>query len=521
MARTAVLLLTITLLHASVDETARADDKPRSLLGVNTDRLVNYSPACPTIDAIKTSQRFGSPRDPQDGKVQLDADGWPTADFGVLVHNDVPGVTGAYKLSCDGKANVSGLWGKTVVTNVDFDGKRTTADVEYRGGGPMAITLTGTANGVRNLKLLRPGYTSDEQVFTDDYLKSKEPFGAVRLMNWTLTNDSKVSRWDDRCKPTDAQWSIKGGPWEPWLDYAAKHHKDLWLCVPHQADDDYVRKLAELCKARLGDAPVHLFLEHTNEYWNRQFKQAKWIEEKAKQVAGEWKLDEPRAGSDDLRHRYHAKRTLDIGRIFREVVGEDDLRIRPVLTGQLAVPDATVKAVEWIEHHHGPAKKHLYGVAPAMYFGNNGDKVASLEASAQALAEHLQSSAGNWSKPGSKTGAAYRKFHELAKRKSIRTIAYEGGADLGQAPGKIKKEDLKRFIAARAQCQAHPATGEALKRHFDWWFANGGQEYFYYKDFSIYNKSGYYGLSNDPTRIDTPKYKAAIAAAKKHTADAP
>jgi hypothetical protein len=40
---------------------ARAAEPARSLLGVNTDRLVNYSPACPTIDAIKTSQRFGSP----------------------------------------------------------------------------------------------------------------------------------------------------------------------------------------------------------------------------------------------------------------------------------------------------------------------------------------------------------------------------------------------------------------------------------------------------------------------------
>ena len=495
--------------------------EPRSLLGVNTDKLLNYSPACPTIDAIKSSKRFGSPRNPQDDKVALDEDGWPTEDFSVLVHADVPGVAGVYKLSCDGKADVSGYWGRTRVSNVKFDGKQTTADVEYRGGGAMAITLTGTTNGVRNLKLLRPGYASDEAVFTDDYLKSKAPFGAVRLMNWTLTNDSKVSKWDERCKVTDAQWSIKGGPWEPWLDYAVKHGKDLWLCVPHQADDDYVRKLAELCRERLGDAPVHLYLEDTNEYWNRQFKQAKWMEEQAKRAPADWRLNEPPTGSAELRHRYHAKRTLDIGRIFREVFGADDPRVRPVLTGQLAVPDATVKAVEWIERHHGPAKQHLYGVASAMYFGNNGDKMGRADVTAEELAEHLRSAAGNWAKPGSKTGAAQRKFNELAKRTGIRTIAYEGGADLGQAPGKLRKQDLPRFIAARAACQAHPATGQALEAHFDWWFSNGGQEYFYYKDFSIYNKSGYFGLSNDPTKIDTPKYRAAIAAAEKYTDAAP
>ena len=501
---------------------ARAAEPARSLLGVNTDRLLNYSPACPTIDAIKSSKRFSSPKDPTDGKAPVDADGWPTADFSVLVHADVPGVDGVYKLSCDGKATVTGRWGKTSVTNLKFDGKQTTADVEYRGGAaPMAISFTGTDGGVRNLKLLRPGYESDEQVFTDDYLESKAPFGAVRLMNWTTTNDSTVARWDDRGKVTDAQWSIKGGPWEPWLDYAAKHHKDLWLCVPHQADDDYVRKLAELCKERLGDAPVHLYLEHTNEYWNRQFKQAKWIEERAKQADAGWKLNDPPTGSGELRHRYHAKRTLDIGRIFREVFGADDPRVRPVLTGQLAVPDATEKAVEWVERHHGPAKQHLYGVASAMYFGNNGDKMGRSDVTGQELADHLCSAAGNWAKPGSKTGAAQRKFNELAKRAGIRTIAYEGGADLGQAPGKLRKHELSRFIAARVQCQSLAATGEALERHFEWWFSNGGQEYFYYKDFSIYNKSGYFGLSNNPTKIDTPKYKAAIAAAKKYVNETP
>jgi hypothetical protein len=51
----------------------------RSLVGVNTDRLEYYSPACPTIDAIKTSQKFGSPRNPGDGTAAVDEDGWPTA----------------------------------------------------------------------------------------------------------------------------------------------------------------------------------------------------------------------------------------------------------------------------------------------------------------------------------------------------------------------------------------------------------------------------------------------------------
>jgi hypothetical protein len=517
------LLLAIAVLAAccfALPAPVHAAGEPRSLVGVNTDRLVNYSPACPTIDAIKTSQRFGSVRNPGDGKVALDADGWPIEDFSVLVHADVPGVAGVYKLSCDGKADVSGFWGRTTVANVKYDGKQTTADVHYRGGGAMAITFSNTSGGVRDIKLLRPGYDSDAAVFTDHYLASKAPFGAVRLMNWTLTNDSKVSRWDDRCKPTDAQWSIKGGPWEPWLDYAAKYHKDLWLNVPHLADDEYVRNLAQLCKERLGDAPVHLYLEHTNEYWNWQFKQAKWVDAEAKKRADEWQLNEPATSPGNLRHRYHAKRTLDIARIFREVFGEQDARIRPVLTGQLANPGATEDAVAWIERNHGPAKQFIYGVAPAQYFGNWAEKINRVDLTPQDLAEHLVKAAQHPAKAESKTGAAQRRFHDLAKKNGIRSMAYEGGVDLGHPPGKMSKEVLARFLAARTAAQFLPEAGEAVAAHLDWWFSTGGDEYFYYKDFSIYNKSGFFGLSNDPTKIDTPKYQAAIEAAKRYTTGA-
>ncbi len=52
----------------------------------------------------------------------------------------------------------------------------------------------------------------------------------------------------------------------------------------------------------------------------------------------------------------------------------------------------------------------------------------------------------------------------------------------------------------------------------NWWFTSGGNEFFYFEDFSIYNRSGYWGLTNHPTNLDTPKFKAAAEAAKAHPA---
>ena len=182
------LTLTLALLLAGTGRAAGAADEPRSLLGVNTDRLVNYSPACPTIDAIKTSQRFGSARNPGDGRVALDENGWPTDDFGVVVHADVPGVEGVYKLSCEGRARVSGIWGRTLVRNVTFDGKLTTADVEYKGGGAFALTFSGTSGGVRNLKLLRPGYTSDRYIASGSPLFSPMGNAGVGVVGEQITS---------------------------------------------------------------------------------------------------------------------------------------------------------------------------------------------------------------------------------------------------------------------------------------------------------------------------------------------
>jgi hypothetical protein len=489
----------------------------KTLVGINTDHLVYYSPACPTIDAIKTAQRFGTVRNPGDGKAKLDENGWPTDDFGVLVAADVPGIAGVYKLSCEGKASVFGAWGRTAVKNLKFDGKLTTADVEYRGGQAFALTLTHTEGGVRNLKLLRAGYTSDEQVFTNEYLKSKEPFGGVRLMNWSSTNHTKVSTWDDRCKPTDAQWSDreKGGPWEPWLDWAAKNNKDLWLCIPHLADDGYVRNLATLCKERVGNADVNLYLEDTNEYWNWQFPQAKWMDEQSRLRADEWKLNDPPGG--ETRHRYHARRTVEIGRIFRDVFGPAGAaRVRPVLTGQLAGARATEDAMNWLERQYAPAKDHIYAVACAPYFGTGGDVVNRIDLTPEQLADHLLNTAKRYSTPESKTAEGVRRYHEMARKAGVRSIAYEGGVDLGQAPPKIKGDVRKAYVNARVQSQFLPVTGAAITEYFNWWFTSGGQEFFYFQDFSIYNQSGYWGLSNDPTKLDTPKYQAAVDAAKKY-----
>jgi hypothetical protein len=76
--------------------------------------------------------------------------------------------------------------------------------------------------------------------------------------------------------------------------------------------------------------------------------------------------------------------------------------------------------------------------------------------------------------------------------------------------GTLNARRRARELAVQALYQIDVAE------YLDWWFTSGGDEFFYYKDFSPYSRSGYFGLSNVPGKIDTPKYQAAIEAAKKH-----
>ena len=63
--------------HASAEE--------HGWLGVNLDGLADYSSTETFNDAMKSSRRWGRPREPWKHEVKTDELGWPTEDAGVIV----------------------------------------------------------------------------------------------------------------------------------------------------------------------------------------------------------------------------------------------------------------------------------------------------------------------------------------------------------------------------------------------------------------------------------------------------
>lgn len=468
--------------------------KTMSRLGINLDRPVDFSPACPTIDAVKTARPFGSYANPADGKAPVDFDGWPKGDFGCVVHADVDNVTGTYKLSYSGTGMPSALWGARIA-NIKKTGSIETADDAVTAdliatGDTFGFRVSGAKN-VHNVKLFRPGYTSDAGVFTRDFVASKSPFGIIRLMNWTRTNDTTVKKWEARAKVTDAQWShpAKGAPWEPWLDYARALSKDLWLCLPHLADESYIDSLAKLCAERIGPA-ANVYLEDSNEIWNTQFIQGQALPGMA-------------AAAGMARMPFHALRTIKAGEIFRRHLPA--ARVRPVLAMQFSNYGEAAIATAWVKKTY-PNGSGLHAIAIAPYYANPGTPTATTP---QPYADHMLTTAKRWQAGQGDAIATINKFAALAKSIGGKLVGYEGGPDL--APGGDAAQ-----VAARAASQSLPGAGESLGIYLDTVFARGFDEFLIYKDFSPWNKSGYFGLSNQPGKFDGVKYKAAIAAAAKY-----
>src|SRR5258707_10487573 len=118
-------------------------------------------------DAMKHARKWGSVTTPWDESSPVDAQGWPTGDAAVVVlAGGVPAdIAGTYKLSFIGNAQVAPVASSFTAVNQVYDAatNTTTADLVVDDQlGQILISFVGQPGGVKNVRLMRPGYT-DEQ----------------------------------------------------------------------------------------------------------------------------------------------------------------------------------------------------------------------------------------------------------------------------------------------------------------------------------------------------------------------
>jgi hypothetical protein len=123
-----------------------------------------------------------------------------------------------------------------------------------------------------------PGFESRylQQPFHPYFVKSLERYSVLRYMDWAHTNEQKTVTWQQRLKVQHRTYSSEV-PLELMIQLSNTLGSAPWLCVPHTADDDYVRQMARMTLETLRD-DVLVYIEHSNEVWNLFFAQGRYAQ---------------------------------------------------------------------------------------------------------------------------------------------------------------------------------------------------------------------------------------------------
>ena len=224
------------------------------------------------------------------------------------------------------------------------------------------------------------------------------------------TNNSTLVNWSDR-NPKDfhTQGELIGVSYEWMIDLCNKLKKDIWICVPHSATDDYLIQMAQLFRDNL-DPDLTIYLEYSNEVWNWQFQQAHWVEA--------WRPNHWN------QQRAFGERCRIIFEIWHAEFGVGKDRVKRVIGTQAVVPSLAESAMAQV--------KEFDYLSPTWYFGYGGDCGDNLwNLGADATVQEILDC--------SRVGLTYqaillRQQHRNAKLYGAEVIEYEGGQHMTSNP---------------------------------------------------------------------------------------
>jgi len=484
----------------------------RSRLGINLSGIADWGTEHPFCDAFKTarpwiSQRNGAPWG-QGPALDLDEFGWvrrlePGTWAETLLFTAGHAPKGTYTCLHDGEGTLEIRGGGRITQRAP--GRLEFELLPEKGALFLQLRATHPDRPVRNIRVLMPDCdaTSDPGPFRPAFLNRWRGFNTIRFMDWMDTNNSEQRTWSDRPRPEDAIWSRRGVPVEIMIELCNRLGANPWFCMPHQADDDYVRQFAILVHARLRRDLV-VYVEYSNEVWNSIFGQYRYAAEQGRRLGfadKDW----------EAAWRFNAWRARQIHRIWEEVFGGRE-RIVRVIASQAANPHVTEQTLRFRD-----SARHFDALAIAPYFSLNvapqrSGHVPPAEEVASWSVEQLLDHARHHSLP--EAVEHMRAQRALAEKHGLRLIAYEAGQHLVGIQGAENNDALTRLFQA---ANRHPAMGELYRDYLDAWLnVAGGDLCCLFSSCGAYSKWGSWGLLEGSDQTTSPKYDAVIRWNRAH-----
>ncbi len=369
-------------------------------------------------------------------------------------------------------------------------------------GGPFRIRLrrTNPADYIRDIRVLMPG--SEERYrdnpFSPSFIERWRGFNVFRFVNWMKTNSSTIRTWNDRPLLSDATWMDRGVPVEVMVDLCNRTGADPWFCMPHAADDDFVRRFAALVKDSL-DPARRVYVEYSSDLTNPAAN-------KGRHAAEEGIRRGLARTHEEAMWRYAVVRSQEIFTIWEEIFGGKDRLVR-VLSSP-ADPDEARKRLDY-----GGAYRHCDALAVHLFFryhvtgrGGSADPPDVETVKRWTLDELLDRVEEG---PLARAIEVMPALAGAASEYGLRLIAAAGGQGLQAVGGAERDEELKHRLRA---ANRHPRMGAFYTRFLDAWKAAGGDIFCLYSSTGNWSQTGCWGLlqyQNDDEG-NQPKFRAVM-----------
>lgn len=366
----------------------------------------------------------------------------------------------------------------------------------------VRIKHTNPDNYVRNMRMILPGYEESyfQKPFYKPFLERWKTFDTFRFMDWAYTNNSTIKTWQDRPKLTDANFTTKGAPLEMMIDLCNELKINPWFCMPHMADDNFVKEYAKMVKEKL-DPSLHIYIEYSNEVWNSSFEQYHYTERKGKEL-GLMPHEGPWAGAAS----YYALRSKEIFQIWEKVFGGSN-RLRRVISWQADIDPGYWTDERVLKQHNVYEQTDVLAIAP--YFGllagpntsPTDTEIATWDVGKvlDYLDERALPDTFRWMKDQKKVADKY----------GLKFACYESGQHLvGLNGGENNDKVTALFLAANK----HPRMGELYTKYMNYWKSINADLMCLFSSTALWTKWGSWGLTEylDSKEADNPKLKAVM-----------
>ncbi len=480
--------------------TPQPDNSPKGFLGINLAEVTYYTREWVFVDAMKQSRdwlptRSGGSNPWNSGEtLSLNKDGWPILNDGQAAHTimmiDTQGAypAGRYVCTYDGDGTIEFNYDAKVVSR---NGNRIELDVSPTNRGIyLRIDQSNPNDPVRNVKVWLPGFENAASSFHPLYLSRLKPFSVIRFMDWQRTNGSETTNWSDRASATNyTQGTDRGVALKYMIELCNELGADPWFCMPHMADDDYVRRFAAQVKAQLRP-DLNVYIEWSNELWNSQFPQHKWVKANT----------DGQSLSEAFRQDWadQADRDFDV---WRDVFGPDSARVIRLAVGQKDNPWVTRKLVEALDGQFD-------AISCSTYFGFTRSQRDQLSSST--TADDILNMAMDEMSRGLRSN--YQAHGDLARTwstnlgRTIPLIGYEGGQHYTASGGDPP------WAQALIDIQSHPRMYDVYLANMREWENAGGSLFNAFNFVEKPDKWGSWGQLEfqDQTLDKAPKYRALL-----------